>query len=41
MEEETRLANGGIAHHATSTSAFVELGLYLEEAQCILHLDYY
>ncbi|KDR69912.1 hypothetical protein GALMADRAFT_47993, partial [Galerina marginata CBS 339.88] len=32
-EEEARLAGGGIAHHATSASAFVELGLYLEEVQ--------
>lgn len=35
QEEEARLASGGVAHHATSASAFVELGLYLEEAQCV------
>ena len=34
-EEEARLASGGVAHHATSASGFVELGLYLEEAQCV------
>jgi hypothetical protein len=36
-EEEARLASGGVAHHATSASAFVELGLYLEEAQCVFY----
>jgi len=32
-EEEIRLSNGGVALHETSASAFVVLGLELEDTQ--------
>lgn len=37
-EEEVRLAKGGESLHATSASAFMMLGLDLEESQYVVRL---
>ena len=36
-EEETHLATGGISLHNMSASAFIVLGLEIEETQCVFH----
>ena len=36
-EEETCLAAGGILLHNMSASAFIVLGLEIEETQCVFH----
>jgi hypothetical protein len=38
LEEEHCLVAGGIALHTTTVSAFIMMGLDLEETQCVPHL---
>jgi hypothetical protein len=40
-EEESRIASGGVVLHETSPSAFLVLGLELEDAQYALILSLY